>query len=148
MTRTSPGEEELERPLELPEQSLPCNSTGKPGLAFFLDLETQVWEALMSGDGAADQELLSEDFLGVYPTGFSDRGGHVDQLSGGPTMSAYDLDQVRLTWISADTAMLSYRARYRQPGREVTETMYISSLWARRDGRWLNTFSQDTPAVE
>lgn len=148
MTCKSPEEDQPERPLQSPEHSWDASSTGTPGLEFFLDLETRVWEALVNGDGAADGDLLSEDFLGVYPTGFSDRDGHVDQLSGGPTMSAFGLDQAQLTLVAADTVMLSYRARYRQPGRESAQTMYISSLWAQREGRWLNTFSQDTPAVE
>jgi hypothetical protein len=26
------------------------------------------------------------------------------------------------------------------------QSMYVSSLWCRRDGAWLNVFSQDTPA--
>jgi hypothetical protein len=24
--------------------------------------------------------------------------------------------------------------------------MYVSSIWCRRDGEWVNVFSQDTPA--
>jgi len=47
--------------------------------------------------------------------------------------------------------MLCYRADYRRlrdglPGE--SETMYISSLWTESDGRWLNVFSQDTPASD
>jgi hypothetical protein len=51
--------------------------------------------------------------------------------------------------LSDDHVLLSYRAEYQrlvggvaQPG----ESMYVSSLWSRRAGRWVNVFSQDTAA--
>ena len=40
-----------------------------------LALETEVWQALVDGDADADARLLSADFVGVYPDGFSSRDG-------------------------------------------------------------------------
>lgn len=114
---------------------------------FFLDLETKVWQALADGDPEADRELLSEDFLGVYPTGFSDRDQHSEPLADGPTMAEHRLSDARLLQVAPDAVVLSYRAEYRMPGSEQTSAMYISSLWQQREGRWWNTFSQDTPAA-
>jgi hypothetical protein len=121
-----------------------------PDLAIedFLRLETEVWRALVSGDAAADARLLSDDFLGVYPTGFADRSDHIGQLSGGPTVAEFTLSDERLLVLSDSAVLLAYRADYRRaPRAEGTEleTMYVSSLWWRRDGRWVNVFSQDTP---
>lgn len=118
-----------------------------PDVQFFTDLETKVWEALVSGDPDADRAMLSEDFLGVYPSGFSDRDQHAGQLSGGPTMTAFTLRDTRVHLVATDVVMLSYFAEYRTPGSDRSEGMYISSLWQRREGRWWNTFSQDTPAA-
>jgi hypothetical protein len=42
--------------------------------------------------------------------------------------------------------MLCYRAEFTRPGSSTDEVMFISSLWVQRDGRWRNTFSQDSPA--
>jgi hypothetical protein len=50
--------------------------------------------------------------------------------------------------LSDDHVLLCYRAdwrRMRDGGPGEAESMYISSLWSRRDGAWLNVFSQDTP---
>jgi hypothetical protein len=111
-----------------------------------LALETDVWNALVAGDGAADERLLSDDFLGVYPTGFGDRGEHVRQLAGGPTVATFELSRARLVEVSAAAALLAYRAVYVRVGDHAEpESMYVSSLWCRRDGRWVNVFSQDTP---
>lgn len=116
------------------------------GTEFFVDLESRVWDALARGDAAADRELLSSDFVGVYPTGFADRADHVGEVSDGPSVASYAIEDARLIEVSADAVMLCYRAEYQRPGREQGETMFISSLWVQRDGRWWNTFSQDTPA--
>lgn len=122
----------------------------QPDLEFFVGLESQVWEALVAGDGDADRALLTSDFLGVYTTGFANRSEHAAQLAGGPTVAVYAIAEARLMRLSGTDVMLSYRADYRRlhdgrPGPE--EAMYISSLWTERDGRWQNVFSQDTPAL-
>jgi hypothetical protein len=116
---------------------------------FFVALESLVWEALACGDASADRELLGSDFVGVYPTGFATRSDHADELVDGPTVATYVITDPRLIRLTESAVMLCYRAEYRRlkgglPGEE--ETMYVSSLWIERDGRWWNTFSQDTPA--
>jgi hypothetical protein len=109
-------------------------------------LERAVWDALCAGDTAADTALLSPDFLGVYPTGFADREEHAAPLAGGPTVASYEISDARITAVADGAVMLSYRAEYvRAPDRGAAEAMYVSSLWCRRDRRWVNTFSQDTP---
>jgi len=118
---------------------------------FFVELERQVWDALLRGDASADRELLGSDFVGVYSTGFADRTDHAGQLADGPTVAAYVITDPRLVRLTESAVMLCYRADFRpvrggQANDE--ETMYVSSLWIERDGRWWNTFSQDTPAPQ
>lgn len=110
-----------------------------------LDLEHAVWRALVDGEPDADELLLTDDFLGVYPTGFASRADHVAQLVDGPTVDEYELSEARIVHIADDAALLVYRATYRRPDRSDREEMYVSSLWCRRNGEWVNRFSQDTP---
>lgn len=117
-------------------------------LAFFLDLETRVWQALAAGDAAADAALLADDFLGVYSTGFAGRDLHAGQLADGPTVAAFRLSQARLLDLGAGRALLAYRAAYRRVGRAEDEAMYVSSIWEDRPEGWRNTFSQDTATTE
>lgn len=116
-----------------------------PPLEHFVALERRVWDALAAGDADADRELLSDDFVGVYPTGFAGRDDHTGQLAGGPTVAAYSIEQPTLVPAGDDAALLAYAARFRRTPDAEWETMYVSSLWCRRDERWVNTFSQDTP---
>jgi hypothetical protein len=114
----------------------------------FIRLETEVWEALATGDGDADGRLLSDDFLGVYTVGFADRAAHVAQLADGPTVIDYSLSETRLMALSDDMALLAYRAEFRRTGEEHPESVLISSIWQERQGRWVNIFSQDTPSAD
>ena len=116
-----------------------------PDVDTLLELEHTVWRALVAGDPTADERCLASDFLGVYPTGYVARSDHTGQLTDGATVAEYELHDVRVVVISGEAALLVYRAVYRRPDRSDPEQMYVSSLWCRRDGIWLNTFSQDTP---
>ena len=110
-----------------------------------LEMETRVWQALRAGDAEADAALLSEGFLGVYPSGFSDRDGHSGQLADGPSVAAYRIEGTRVMRLSPDTALLAYLAHYTRPSAPDTEeAMYVTSIWRREGTRWVNVFSQDT----
>lgn len=113
-----------------------------------LALETEVWEALVTGDAERDARMLSEDFLGVYPTGFFNKSQHCGQLANGPTVSSYELTSARIAVLEEGQVLLSYlaiwsRATDKPPQKE---RMYISSIWKRFGTEWKNIFSQDTPA--
>ncbi|NNC81832.1 MAG: nuclear transport factor 2 family protein [Acidimicrobiales bacterium] len=120
-------------------------------LDHLIQLETQVWQALVDGDAVADAEMLADDFLGVFPTGFADRADHARQLQHGPTVASFELTEPRSFPVGDDAVMLSYLARYRRvtpDGHGELEEMYVSSLWCHRDAGWMNIFSQDTPRDE
>lgn len=109
-------------------------------------LETEVWQALVDGDAEADVRLLADDFVGVYPTGFAGRDDHAGQLADGPTVESFELSEARMIVVSDAAMLLTYRAVYVRVGEAApAETMYVSSLWCRRDGCWANVFSQDMP---
>lgn len=117
-------------------------------LDFAVGLESAVWRALVDGDQAADEALLADRFVGVYPTGVASRSDHAGQLASGPTVVEYSISAPAVLEISDDALLLSYEARYRRPRERSVERMYVSSLWMRDGRRWLNLFSQDTPAVD
>lgn len=124
------------------------DSVGELLIEDFIRLETEVWRALASGDAEADGRMLSDDFLGVYPTGFANRADHVGQLADGPTVATFALHDARLIAVSESAVLLSYRAELERRTSEVSsgaQEMYVSSLWCRQAGKWLNVFSQDTP---
>jgi len=108
--------------------------------------ETRVWDALVRGDKRADANALHKDFLGVYPDGFATKDAHVGMLEDGPTITSYALSECRVLPLGPDHAVFSYRADFLRRAKTVTEAMYVSSIWQRAEGGWVNIFSQDTPA--
>lgn len=110
--------------------------------------ETKVWDALVAGDMDADAAALHEDFLGVYSSGFSPKADHVNQLKDGPTVKSYNLFELRARPLGNGHALLSYRAEFTRAQCDVSETMYVSSIWQHTAKGWINIFSQDTPAKE
>ena len=110
--------------------------------------ETRVWEALRTGDAAADSATLAEDFLGVYPDGFADKSAHVSLLSKGPIIARYDLDLCHARDFGSEFALFSYRALFRRSGAAASEVMYVSSIWRRTADGWINVFGQDIPEAQ
>jgi len=111
-------------------------------------METQIWEALRLGDADLDNQLLTTDFLGVYPSGFWNKQAHCEQLKNGSIIATYQLTEERLVHLTDGLVLLAYRAHYswcRNP--EKIEQMLITSIWKFIDGAWKNSFSQDTPVA-
>lgn len=122
----------------------------KPSSEEILKLERQVWEALRTGDAQLDGQMLSDDFFGVYPTGFADRSEHVSQLKNGPAVLSYKLTCPRLVELGENRVLLTYKAMWiplKDGVAAPQEDMFVSSVWEYRANRWLNIFSQDTPAA-
>ncbi len=116
----------------------------------FLELEAQVWEALIAGDAKADAALLTEHFLGVYSDGFAGRTEHASQLSNGPTVAHHEISDAKLQILADDVVLLAYYAQYTpiKNGKVAApEAMFVSSIWQRFDDIWKNVFSQDTPEI-
>ena len=116
-------------------------------VSFFLELESRVWAALVSGDMQADESLLADEFLGVYSTGTTGKELHTAQLIDGPTIAEYSLSDAQILILAEDVVLLTYLAHFSRTKKEETstqETMHISSIWRQTDEVWLNIFSQDT----
>jgi len=114
-----------------------------------INLETQVWESLKTGNAVLDAKMLADNFLGLYPTGFAGKQDHCDQLKDGPTVASYEILNPRLIEFTPDILLLTYLAhwsRIKKGKTEKPELMYISSIWQRFGNEWKNIFSQDTPA--
>jgi hypothetical protein len=60
----------------------------------------------------------------------------------------YRIDEADLVVLNKDAAVLTYKVVYRvsEDGESfATERLAVSSTWARRGGKWLSVFYQETP---
>ncbi len=112
-------------------------------------LEKQAWEAWKNKDGNFFQRILSEDTVGVGAGGVDNKTQIVKDISGpGCEVRNYSLDNFRVVMPQKNTAILTYKAMQDATcnGKAVPATVWASSVFVKRSGKWLAAFHQETPA--
>jgi hypothetical protein len=110
-------------------------------------LEKQSWEAWQKRDGKFFQNFLADDHVEVGFGGVTNKatvvGGVASPLC---VVKSYAVDRFELTTFNADTALLTYHAAQDTTcgGHPVPSPVWVSSLYVRRGGRWLNALYQQT----
>jgi len=102
--------------------------------------EAALWETLKSKNYDGFAAFLAADSIEVEPNGVFDKAGSVKRVS------QFDFSRAQLSefkWapFNSDVALFSYLVRI--PGREPAERH--STIWAKRDGKWLAVFHHGTP---
>ena len=110
-------------------------------------LEEQSWRAWKAQDAAFFQRFLSDDHVEL---GFFGPGTRADVVKGVASkvceVTSYTVDHFKATRIDANAALLTYHAAQdtRCNGSPVPSPVWASSLYVRRNGRWLNAAYQQT----
>jgi uncharacterized protein DUF4440 len=112
-------------------------------------LETQSWVAWQKRDGKFFQQFLARDHVEVGSSGVADAAA-VAAFVGSPmcVVKNYSIDKFNFVRLNADTALLTYHAEQDTTcnGSPVPSPAWVSSLYVRRSGHWLNALYQQTPA--
>jgi hypothetical protein len=119
-----------------------------------LALEARFWEANMTSDTGALEQIYADDYVCFSERGRSDKPANIaakKQLRTGKVQFR-DVGIVRL---NKDAAVVTYRADRTVLSRDGTflferRNCRISNTWVRRDGRWVLVFCQETqlPTVD
>ena len=113
-----------------------------------VSLEKASWEAWKNRDPAFFSNFLSNDHLEIHT------GGPVNKETVLSTVAtpacvvqSYSVDKFQLLRLNDDAAALVYFARQDTVcgGKPVPSPAWATSVYVRRDGRWLNVFYQQTP---
>jgi RNA polymerase sigma factor (sigma-70 family) len=112
-----------------------------------LALEKRSWEALKRQDATALGKLAAKEFVAVLSDGSRLTGEEFLKQVPHFRVKDYALNDVRLTRLGPDAALLTYRVRSATEvlGETKRETSQACSIWVRRDGKWLSAFYQETP---
>jgi hypothetical protein len=114
-------------------------------------LEKQSWEAWKNRDGKFFQNFLSDDHVEVGFGGPTDKKTVVAGV-GSPacTVKSYTVDHFELTELGPDTALLTYHAAQDTTcgGAVVPSPVWVSSLYVKRNGQWLNALYQQTKTAK
>jgi hypothetical protein len=114
-----------------------------------IDLETRSWEVLAVGGeecGAYYDDVLDAEPVILMPGGFSltDRDTIVESMSGAP-WAEYRLEDMRVTELSPDAAVVTYGAVARRDRDGDEYSAFMNSTYARRDDGWKLAVHQQTP---
>jgi hypothetical protein len=63
-------------------------------------------------------------------------------------LTDFTIEDVKFLQMSDKAGLISYKLTEKgvSHGKEFTATVYVSSIWAERGGKWLCEFSQETAA--
>lgn len=120
-----------------------------------IELETRFWQAMVDADNDTATGLLAEPALMVSPHGAFqfDHATYRKMADQGPrVVTAFDLQDVKVTFPNENTAVLTYRVRQSVAPRDDrgatdTEEMHDSSTWVRSGGGWKCVIHTETPVA-
>lgn len=113
--------------------------------------EKQLWEAWKNKDMGPFKEHLTNDTVMVDPGGVTQgKDKAVDFMTKNPCdVKSYSLGDMKIDWIDKDTALVTYKADADATcgGQKTPSPVYSSSLWVKKNGKWLGAFHQETAAA-
>ena len=110
-------------------------------------LEKRSWEAWKNRDAGFFEEFLSEDHIEIYSTGRINKAAVLATVATPAcVVRSYAVDKFQLTAVDADAALLTYYAEQDTTcgGKRVPSPTWVSSLFAKRNGRRENVFYQQS----
>lgn len=105
--------------------------------------EKVIWEALKSKNYDGFAALLAADAVEVEPNGVYDKVGTVKAVRQFDFSKA-GLSEFKSVALDSDAALVTYLLKL--PGPDPAERH--STIWARRDGKWLAVFHHGTPVAK
>jgi hypothetical protein len=105
-----------------------------------VETEKVVWEMLKTRNYEGFAAFLAPDFVEVEPSGVSDKAGSVKGVSQ-LDLSKAQLSEFKSVPFDADAAVVIYMVKLPGPARAERH----STIWSKRDGKWLAVFHHGTP---
>jgi hypothetical protein len=110
--------------------------------------ERQVQAAIQKGDLQAFGSLLADDAMEVTDHGVSSKAQIIEELKGA-TLSDFTMTDVKVTMIDKDASLITYRTagKYSVHGQSGTFDDWASTVWVKRNGKWMAFIHQETPVM-
>ena len=113
-----------------------------------ISAEKQLWEAWKNKDGGPFQQSLTDDSVMIDQTGIvQGKDKAVQSIAKSPCdVKSYSVGDIKVDWVNKDTALLTYKADADATcnGQKVPPSVYASSIWVNKGGKWLTAFHQET----
>src|SRR6266581_5470062 len=111
--------------------------------------EKKLWEAWKNKDVKPFKAALATDAINVNDTGVDGKDATLKSIASSDCkVNSYSLSDFKLTMLSADVALLTYKGTQDATcgGTTVPAAVWASSVFVRRGGKWYAATHQETPA--
>jgi ketosteroid isomerase-like protein len=110
-----------------------------------MQLEKKAWDLWKQGDKRAFANLIADDFVAVDAHGIAGKAENVEDIDN-LKKDSYDFSDFHVHAVSPDVVFLTYRVKLRATykGDRIDGIYNVSSVWAKRKGRWLNVLYHET----
>lgn len=111
------------------------------------DLEKSAWEAYKNKQGDAFKKLLAKDYCGAYAEGIKNVDAEIADMEKGE-LREYSFADTKVVFPSPDVAVMTYKVTMQgtSAGKDISGTYNASSVWVKRDGKWLGALHTEVKA--
>jgi hypothetical protein len=110
--------------------------------------EKKLWEAFKNKDAKPFKATLAADSIGVGESGIQSKADLLKEIaSGGCDIKSFSLSDFKLTTLDGNAVVLTYKGVTEGTcGGTAIPTVWASTVYVRRGGKWLAVAHQETPA--
>jgi hypothetical protein len=111
--------------------------------------EKKLWEAWKTKNFKLFKSTLSADSIMIGDTGVVNKTDAIKGLESMPCeVKSYELSDLKVTFLNSSAALLTYKSTQDATcgGQQVPATVFASSAYVMRGGKWLAASHQETPA--
>lgn len=112
-------------------------------------LEKKGWEAWKNKDADFFRKFLTDDALSVNSGGVSDKA-QILKSYGECDVKSYSLSEFKFRMLDKNSALLTFTGTQDAVcgGEKAPSSVYATSVYVKRGGKWLNTFYTETAAKQ
>lgn len=107
--------------------------------------EKLVWDSFKTKNYDAFASYLANDFTEIEEDGVYDKAGAIKGVQG-MALENHELTEWKTVKFDDDASLVTYKAKI--AGMQPVDTGYHSSIWIKRDNKWVALFHMGTPATE
>ena len=111
--------------------------------------EKKLWEAWKAKNTKVFKTYLSADSLMIGGAGVANKTEALKELDGmSCEIKSYELSDIKVLFLNADAALMTYKATQDGTcsGNPVPPSVWASSAYVKRGGKWFAASHQETPA--
>jgi hypothetical protein len=107
--------------------------------------EKLVWESFKVKNYDAFASYLADNFVEIEEDGVYDKAGSIKGVQG-VDLKEHELTEWKTIKFDDDASLVTYKVKI--PAMKPNDIGYHSSIWIKRDNKWVAIFHMGTPATE